>query len=224
MWSAVDDFEGEGIGALGEFEGNGGHGGCGAVLDGQGDLVSVTAEIEVGVAPGVELGRAAQGLAGADVAGAFPGMVDDGDSEAVAALQLAQEGEQRRHFAADVLVDAMQADEGIEDKQARLQPGDGLVEADPIGLEIETQCRRGDHLDIEIGEGQTGGGADPVEPPADDVEGVFGGVEQDASGLGHGEAAQAARTGGDGHGEIEGEEGFAAFWLAADDADGLLGP
>jgi hypothetical protein len=122
LWSAVDDFEGEGIGALGEFEGNGGHGGCGAVLDGKGELIAVTAQIEVGVTPGVELGRAAQGLAGSDVAGAFPGMVDDADSQAVAALQLAQEGEQRRHLAAEVLVDAMQADEGIEDEETRLQP------------------------------------------------------------------------------------------------------
>jgi len=39
--------EGEGIGALGEFKGNGGHGGCGAVLDGGGELVAVTAQIEI---------------------------------------------------------------------------------------------------------------------------------------------------------------------------------
>jgi hypothetical protein len=38
-------------------------------------------------------------------------MVDNADGEAVAALQLAQEGEQRRYFAAEVLVD-----------ETRLQP------------------------------------------------------------------------------------------------------
>ena len=38
----------------------------------------------------------------------------------------------------------------------------------------------------------------------------------------HGEAAQAGDAGGDGDGEIEGEEGLAALGLAADDADGLL--
>ena len=69
-----------------------------------------------------------------------------------------------------------------------------------------------------------GGGADAVEPTTDDVQGVLGGVEQHAPGLGHGEAAQAGPAGGDGDGQIEGEEGFAAFGLAADDADGLLGP
>ena len=51
------------------------------------------------------------------------GMVDNADGEAVAALQLAQEGEQRRHFAAEVLVD-----------ETRLQLGDGLVEAGTVGL------------------------------------------------------------------------------------------
>jgi hypothetical protein len=56
------------------------------------------------------------------------------------------------------------------------------------------------------------------------VQGVLGGVEQDAAGLRDGEAAQAGRTGGDGDGEIEGQEGFAALRFAADDADGFLGP
>jgi hypothetical protein len=63
-----------------------------------------------------------------------------------------------------------------------------------------------------------------VEPTTDDVQGVLGGVEQHASWVGHGEAAQAGPAGGDGDGQIEGEEGFAAFGFAADDADGLLGP
>ena len=87
------------------------------------------AEVEVGIAPGMEFGGASQGLAGADVAGALLGVVDDDDGDAVAALQLAQIGEQRRHLAAGVLIDAMQAHEGIEDEQARLQLGDGRIEA-----------------------------------------------------------------------------------------------
>ena len=40
----------------------------------------------------------------------------------------------------------------------------------------------------------------------------------------HGEAAQARDAGGDRDGEVEGEERLAALGLAADDADGLLGP
>ena len=171
----------------------------------------------------MELARAAERLAGAHGAGTFPVMVDDDDGEAVATLQLAQECEERGHLAADVLVDAMQADEGVEDEEPR-PAWRWSRRGGPGRRRIEPERRCGDHLDVEFGDGETGGGADSVEAPTDDVERIFGGVEQDASGPGYGEAAQAGGSGGDGDGQIEGKEGFAAFWLAADDADGLLGP
>ena len=44
----------------------------------------------------MEFGGAAQGLAGADAAGALLGMMDDDDGDAVSSLQLAQIGEQGR--------------------------------------------------------------------------------------------------------------------------------
>ena len=160
------------------------------MLDGQDDaIVAVAAEIEVGIAPGVELGRSAQGLAGADGAGALSGMVDDRDGDGVATLQFAQEGEQRCDIAADILVDAMQAHERIEDEEPRLQRGDGLLETCAVGLEIEAQAGRGDHLDVEFGEAGAGGGADALEAAADDMERVFGGIEQDTAG------ARAPRSG-----------------------------
>ena len=118
----------------------------------------------------------------------------------------------------------MQADERIEDEQPRLQPGDGLIEARAVGLEIEAQAGRGDHLDVEFGEADAGGGTDAFEAAADDVQRVLGGIEQDAAGAADREAAQAGDAGGDGDREIEGEEGFAALGLAADDADGFLRP
>ena len=68
-------------------------------------------------------------------------MVDNEHGEPIPALQLAQIGEQRGDLAAGVLVDAVEAHEGIEDEQPRLQLGDGVGEAVPIGLEIETQGR-----------------------------------------------------------------------------------
>ena len=137
------------------------------------------------------------------------GSHDDGD--AVAALQLAQIGEQRRHFAAGVLIDAMQAHEGIEDEQARVQFGDGRIEASAVGFKIEPHGGCGDDLDVEIGEDEAGGGADAVEPPAHDVERVLGGVKQNAPGAWHGEATQARNAGRDRDGEVQGEEGFPAF-------------
>jgi hypothetical protein len=61
-------------------------------------------------------------------------MVHECDGECVATLQIAQKGEQRGDVAADILVDAMQAHEGIKDKQARLEPCDGFIEICAIGL------------------------------------------------------------------------------------------
>jgi hypothetical protein len=180
--------------------------------------------MEVGIAPGVELGGTAKRLAGAHGAGALPGVMDEDDGEAMAALQVAQVGEQRGDLAADILVDAVQAHERVEYEHPGLQPGDGLIEFGLIGFEIEPQAGRGDDLDVEVGQFDRGGGADAVEPTTDDVQGVLGGVEQHAPRVGHGEATQARPAGGDGDGQIEGEEGFAAFGLAADDAEGLPGP
>ena len=56
------------------------------------------------------------------------------------------------------------------------------------------------------------------------MECVFGGIEQDAAGAPDREAAQAGDAGGDGDGQIESEEGFTAFGLAANDADGFFRP
>ncbi len=118
----------------------------------------------------------------------------------------------------------MQAHERIEDEQPWLQPGDSLIESCAIGFEIEAQAGRGDHLDVEFGESGVGRSTDAFEAAPDDVQGVFGGIEQDAARAADREAAQAGDAGGDGDGQIEGEEGFAAFGFAADDADGFFGP
>src|SRR5271168_1730712 len=92
--------QGEGVIALGKFERDAGDGGGGAMLDGERDaIVGVAAEVEVGIAPGMEFGRAAQCLTGSDGSGALPGVMDDGDGRGMASLQFAQEGEQRCHVA-----------------------------------------------------------------------------------------------------------------------------
>ncbi len=142
----------------------------------------------------------------------------------MASLQFAQEGEQRCHVAADILVDAMQAHERIEYEEPRLEGGDGFLETSAVGLEIKAQAGRGDHLDVEFGESGADGGTDTLKAAADDVQSVFGGIEQDTAGTAHCEAPQTGDAGSDGNGQIEGEEGFAALGLAADDADGLFRP
>ncbi len=118
------------------------------MLDGEAQIVAMAAEVQVRVAPGVEFRGTAQGLAGADAPAALLGVVDHGHGDAVATLQLAEVGEQRRHLAGGVLVDPVQAHERVEDEQPRLQLRDGLVEAGAVGLEIEAHRRRRDHLNV----------------------------------------------------------------------------
>jgi hypothetical protein len=79
----------------------------------------------------VKLRGAAEGLAGAGAAAALLGVVDKGDGDAVPPLELAQVGEERRHLARGVFVDAVEPHEWVEDEQARLELRDGLVEARP---------------------------------------------------------------------------------------------
>lgn len=98
-----------------QSDGDIGGGGCGAVLDSEGELGSLATEIEIGVSPGVELGAATQGLAGAELVRAFSGMVDKDDGELIAALELAQISEKRGDLVRGVFVDAMQSHEGVEE-------------------------------------------------------------------------------------------------------------
>jgi len=64
-------LEGERVGALNEVESESesGHGGGGAVFDDEGDtVIGVATQIEIGIAPGVELGGTAERLSGAHIA------------------------------------------------------------------------------------------------------------------------------------------------------------
>src|SRR5271168_4256002 len=97
-------------------------------------------------------------------------MMNDSHGDGVTPLQSAQEGEQRSDLTADILVDAMQPDEGIKDEEPRLERRDGLLETRAIGVEIEAQAGCGDHLDVEVGQGDAGGSTDTLKAAADDVQ------------------------------------------------------
>jgi len=80
---------------------------CGAMLDGEDKVIAIAAQVEVGITPGVEFGRAAQGLTGSGLGGALARVVDEDDGDGKSALQLAQIGEQRGDLAGNVFVDAV---------------------------------------------------------------------------------------------------------------------
>lgn len=91
-------------------------------------------------------------------------------------------------------------------------------------MTIETQRRHGDDLDVEGLEIDACGSGNSLEALTHDMRSVLGGEQQRGAALMGGEAAQAGGAGGDGDGEIEGEERFTALGFTTDDADGLGTP
>ena len=138
------------------------------------------------------------------------------------ALEIAQVREHRRDLGRGVLVDAMQAHEGIEHEQRGSQGRDRVAQAGLVLGQIQAEGRRGDDLDVERGERDAGGAGDPGQAGPHDGQRVFGGEEQHAPGAGGAEPAQTRGAGG--NGDVEGEERLAALGLAAHDADRLGGP
>lgn len=205
----------------GEVEGFGSWGG--AVFDGEPELIVMGAEVEVGVAPGMEITRAAQVLSGEGPIG-LSGVVDEEDGEGEGALQLAEVGEEGGDLEGGILVEAVEADEGIEDQQAGAMGVEGVGEAALVGGQVEAELIGEDEEDGQLGEVDLSGLGEALESSAD-LEGVIlGGEEEDWTGLGDRESSEARGAGGDGEGDLEGEEGFTGLGGSAEDADGLVIP
>ena len=193
------------------------------MLDGHQDLPVAASEVEVAVAPGVELGRSPERLPRPG-GSALAGMVDQHHGAFEAALEVAQEAEDGGDLGDRVLVDAVQTDQWVEDQETWFDTLHGFHQALAVVAMVEAQDRDVDDGDVEGLEAGAGGTGDALEAAPHDVAGVLGGEQQDRSGLFGGEAAQAWDAGGHGDGEIERQEGLAALGFAADDTDGLLAP
>ena len=139
-------------------------------------------------------------------------------------LERAQEAEQRGDLAGGVLVDGVQAHEGIKHEEFGPQGSNRGAERLAVLAAIEAQHRCRNDVDVEGREVDAGGIGDALEPLTHDRGGVLGGIEEHGPSLPGREVAQAGDACGNGDGKVESEEGFAAFGLAADDADGLAHP
>ena len=151
-------------------------------------------------------------------------MVDQQYGGFEAALDVAQEAEDGGDLGDGVLVDGVQADQGVEDHEAGPDALHGVQQTLTVVAVVETECRDVDDGDVEGLEPGAGGAGDTLEAGTHDMAGVLGGKQQDRSGLIGGEAAQAGDPGGDRDGKIERQEGLAALGFAADDADRLAPP
>lgn len=140
------------------------------------------------------------------------------------ALKLAQIREQWCDLVGGVLVDAVQSDERIEHQQPRSQSCDGLAQRVAVGLVVEAQARRRDHVQREGIELDARGRADAHQPLAHDMQRILGRIQQHRARLGDGKATQRRLARSDRDGELESQERFAALGLATHDTHGLLAP
>jgi hypothetical protein len=195
----------------------------GAMLDGQADEVVGSFEVEVGVAPGVEVAGPAQRLPG-DGAVAFAGVVDQEDGELVATLKGAQVGQQCRDLGGGVFLETVEADEGIQDEKPGPVVLDGGGQTVLVGLKVEPELLSEDEEDGQRVEVHVACGGETSEAIPDLCRCVLGGEQEHGSGVVDRVAVQAGRAGSDGQGDLQSEVGLAALGSPADDAYGLMRP
>ncbi len=120
---------------IGEFDLDIVEPGGSAMLDGHDDLSVAPSQVEIAVSPGMQLAAPPECLLVAPLLRAW------WTSRTLeAALQVAQEAEDGGDLAGGILVDATQADQGIEDQQARFDALDGLQQ--PVGAMVGGWARR----------------------------------------------------------------------------------
>jgi hypothetical protein len=121
----LDDLESEHrrIGSESELQAIGAWGGT--MLDIEEELLTVAAEIEIGIAPSVQFRRSPQRLSATFMGGALAGMVHESNRGVTVTLQRAQISEERGDLTSHILIDPVQAHERVEDRELRLKVGDG---------------------------------------------------------------------------------------------------
>jgi len=165
------------------------------MFDGQGELIALTAQIEIRVSPTMQFTGTAQGLAGAQGGSVFFSVMDQEHGQMKLALELTQEAEQGRDLRGLVLIALMQADEWIQNQQQRSEGFHGRDQTLAIQNYVQAQGSGGDDVQGELGQGNLGGSGDAIEPSAHDAQGVLGGKHQDRTAAPNWEASQAGSTG-----------------------------
>jgi hypothetical protein len=206
VWG-VDDLQVScgAVGARGEPKLDGLDGGCGAMLEGESEVLAAEAgasEIRSVIVPCVEITRASQGLAevGAD---GLAHVVHDDDGDIEAALQLAEVAEQGGDVSGAVFVEAVQSHERVEQQELRAQVLEGGGEASLIGRLVESDGRGGDDVQIERVEVEGAVKAEACDASADLGESVLGEVDESGTGVESREATEERRSGRETDGEVE---------------------
>lgn len=149
----------------------------------------------------MEVGAAAECLAGVP-ASALGHVMDDDEGEVVAAVEFAEEAEEAGDVGGAVLVEAVKADQGIEEQEAGLEGREGLVEGTLVVEAVEAETRSRDDVKVEGAEGEPPVSAQVSYTVPNAREGILGEIDDGGARAHDLEVTEAGGTGGDGDGYI----------------------
>jgi len=150
--------------------------------------------------------------------------MDEKEGEVEAALEGPQVGQERGDLGGGVFLKAVQAHEGVEDKQPGLVCLDCGSESGLVLVAIEPELLVEDEEDGELIEVYVSGVRQTQEPVVDVRGCVLCGEEEHGPGVVDREAAEARGSGGNGEGDFKSQIGLAGLGCPTDDADGLVAP
>ena len=182
-----------------------------AVLDAEDELAVAAAEIEVAIAPSVQVPRAASAWPSAPRAPAYLRRWWTRTRASWYARWSARAA--RRGPRTSRPPSFRRSGAGAQaDRSGGAAGGSGRgSQAGAIARGIETEGRRDDEAEVEIAEAEAAGGGDRREARAQVGGGVLGAVEEDGAGLRHGEATERRGAGRDRDRDVEGEPGLPVF-------------
>jgi hypothetical protein len=163
------------------------------VFDAELESSMVAPHVQQRIGPREEVSRAAQALSGLARA-VLACVVHDQDGDVVRALQFAEVPQQGGHLTGVVLIDAVQAYEGIEHEQARRILRDDLAQPPLVMRPVEAERGRRDEVKRQIDQSAPAVAADPPQARLDHGRRIFGHIEQHRPGVVDVEGAQAGRT------------------------------
>ena len=143
-------------------------------------------------------------------------MVDQEDGQVEVSLEGAQVGQQCGDLHGGVFIEAVQADEGVQDQQTGPVCFNGCGQTGFVGLEVEAELFGEDEEDGQRGEVHAAGACEALQAIVDLWGRVLGGEQEDRPRIVNGEASQTGGTGSDRQGDFQGEVGFAALCRVPD--------
>jgi len=180
------------------------------VLERKDDLLSLTREVRITVAEGVQIGASSKGLPRLS-ATLLARVMHQDQGEIERALKLAEVGEQTRDVLAVVLIEGMKAHQRIEQEKPRAVARERGTQALLIRRAIETKNGFGDDDKVELVDVDAPVPAEALQSRAPLSAFVLGKVNEAAPGRLDGESSQGRGAGSDAQGKIEPEEALETF-------------